>query len=749
MAWAVDENGDPVTFENGIHYIKVVTANHNIAGAFGEKSTEISTVLRTTAQSTDCSTTTAPTAILFTNGSQTSTLTLSRDTQVYEMHLMDLEYFSVGVVGAAETANIYVNNQRITAAELATGFHITEDSLKTTLRIIVQEDDASPLVYIIHLTGEATETSLVSSLSVMAGSLSEAATTDGSTYSVTLEEAAEEISIIPVLVDPDAVYTVNGDSPAETYSLSTGENSFTISVTLEDVTQEITLIVTCPAAEEKSTDTITVTFLLYGDTDHDAETVHTYANDKDQLPVWIAATEYTVSATATVKDVLELALTEAGFTWENAGGNYISSIQGLAEYSNGSNSGWMYLLNGTYASLGIAEQTLTDGDVILFHYTDDYSLENYSGKEEGEEKGAPSTTTDWETIYEAAALYLLATVTEPTVSSIGGEWVVLGLSRSSFAVSEDFYAIYCSNLLALLEEQNGILSNTKYTEYSRVILALTAAGYDVTDVGSLNFLSYLTDYNKVVAQGINGAIFALLALDSYGYAIPDSTDAEVLATREAFLTYILEQELSEGGWSLGTDTADVDITAMVLQALAPYYQTSEAITAAVDRGLLVLSALQEADGGFSGMGSSNCESCAQVLVALTALGIDPLTEEAFLKNGYSLLDALCSYALEDGSFSHLYGQESNAMATEQAFYALVAYSRFLSGENALYNMTDVTITRNVAEDAATAPVLGDTTGFLLYGLLMALGILLMGISVYFRTFFRGKKRASGSYLDEA
>ena len=63
-------------------------------------------------------------------------------------------------------------------------------------------------------------------------------------------------------------------------------------------------------------------------------------------------------------------------SYSNASGNYVSSVNGLSEFDNGKNSGWMYTLNGKYPLLGVSEQKLKDGDRIVFHYTDDYTLEN-------------------------------------------------------------------------------------------------------------------------------------------------------------------------------------------------------------------------------------------------------------------------------------------------------------------------------------------------------------------------------------
>ena len=83
--------------------------------------------------------------------------------------------------------------------------------------------------------------------------------------------------------------------------------------------------------------------------------------------------------------------------------------------------------------------------------------------------------------------------------------------------------------------------------------------------------------------------------------------------------------------------------------------------------------MQNADGGFSSWGSENAESCAQVLLALNALGLDD--DSRFVKNGHSVLDALLTYQNADGGFCHERGGETNLMASEQAACARVARPR--------------------------------------------------------------------------
>ena len=294
-----------------------------------------------------------------------------------------------------------------------------------------------------------------------------------------------------------------------------------------------------------------------------------------------------------------------------------------------------------------------------------------------------STVTDEE--LTQTAQWLMEQIPQPTYGSVGGEWAVFGLARSGVAVPKEYFEVYGENVAAYTAEHGGVLHAKKYTEYSRVILAWTALGKDATDVGGFNLLIPLADFDQTVFQGINGPIFALLALDSGNYEIPENPDANVQATRQMYVDELLARELPDGGWTLTGGEPDVDITAMTLQALAKYREQPD-VAAAVERGLAELSFLQEPDGGYTSWGSSNSESVAQVIVALTELGVS-LTDSRFVKSGNTLVNRLLEFRTENGAFRHIPDGEEDVMATEQGFYALVAVSRAEQGKSTLYTMT--------------------------------------------------------------
>ncbi len=307
---------------------------------------------------------------------------------------------------------------------------------------------------------------------------------------------------------------------------------------------------------------------------------------------------------------------------------------------------------------------------------------------------AGAAELDLEDAVQGSAAYLSKTVSKPQVGSIGGEWAVLALARSGAELPQAYWDNYYAAVEKYVADCGGVLHEKKYTEYSRVILALTAIGADPTDVAGYNLLTPLGDFDKTVWQGINGPVWALIALDSGEYPMPVNDQAKTQATRQMYLEEILSRQLDNGGWNLtdrgGNGQADPDVTGMVLQALSNY-QSQAGVKGAVSRALTYLSQSQEADGGYASHSTSNSESVVQVIVALTSLGID-LEDARFVKNGNTLLDNLLGYRQADGSFLHTSaGTGESLMSCEQGLYGLVAAQRAAQGKSKLYEMDDVTI----------------------------------------------------------
>ena len=206
----------------------------------------------------------------------------------------------------------------------------------------------------------------------------------------------------------------------------------------------------------------------------------------------------------------------------------------------------------------------------------------------------------------------------------------------------------------------------------RIALTLAACGEGANEIGSL--------LDSSAGKGIMSDVYALLVLQN-GYSCKTMTERQLVDE-------VLSLALSDGGWAISGKVSDADTTAMVLQALAAY--EDEAVMAARDRAINLLSAIQTENGGYKSYGAENCESACQVLIALTALGIDPKTDERFIKNGRTVLDAIASYRLENGGYSHLSGGKENTMAARQALLAYAAYEKMSRGEGPLYRFEAVT-----------------------------------------------------------
>lgn len=293
------------------------------------------------------------------------------------------------------------------------------------------------------------------------------------------------------------------------------------------------------------------------------------------------------------------------------------------------------------------------------------------------------------TVIADVSRYVYQAIPSPQVAAVGGEWAVIALARGGYAAEEDYFSGYCHRLEVTLAEKDGVLHERKYTEYARAVLALSALGQDARAVAGWDLTLPLADYEKVLRQGLNGPVWALIALDSANYPVPQDPQAATQATRQMYVDEILSRQLENGGWSLGgTENAQADLTAMALQALAPY-RDQDAVARAVDRALACMSALQDEQGSYHDQGVPNAESCAQVVAALATLGLEQ-DDPRFVKNGGSVLDALMRCYIPGRGFSHVPGgSEPSLMASEQGLYALVAVHRAEEGKTGLYDMTDV------------------------------------------------------------
>ena len=328
------------------------------------------------------------------------------------------------------------------------------------------------------------------------------------------------------------------------------------------------------------------------------------------------------------------------------------------------------------------------------------------------EAEAEVLSPDIDTVLSKVRSYILSKDTKPDYSSI---WNVIGLKRSGLYVPESYINLFYSNVIAYCESKDWQITRAKYSDYSKLILALTAIGVDARDVMGHNLFVYLSDYENVSRQGNNGTIWALIALKSNpAYEIPEDPSAVQQNSEELLVKKVVGMQCQDGGWTLMGTTGDSDMTGMAMQALASYYNKDgyEDVTVAIDKGLAWIEKNQLSSGGFGTMNTETSESVAQIITALCGVGIDCGEDVRFIKNGKWPMTGLFQYYMPEGGFMHVAADAGNngggaggiidGMATEQGLYATVAYRRFLDGETFLYDMSDVAIS------AGTKPVVSPT-----------------------------------------
>lgn len=410
----------------------------------------------------------------------------------------------------------------------------------------------------------------------------------------------------------------------------------------------------------------------------------------------------------TAWDAVKACLDSAKYTYTGSGA-YIKSITDAAghtlkEKGDGKSSGWMFglTLQGgteTLPKTTLDNTYLKDGDTLRLFFTDTYiPLDPTDPAVPGAE------VPGFDEAYAGAKAYIQSAVSAPVVSYLFGEWAVLGQARAKVPLSEAYIAAYYEKVVAYVQKNmgaDGVLvdpesRNPTVTDNERIILALTAIGKDPANVGGENLLKALQ--NKDIMQvtdtsntDINGLVMGLLALNSRNY----TSDTSWLVQA------VLEQQNKDGSWRASADTkpvGDVDMTAMALQALAPYHKDggNETVNTAVEKALNWLS-------GKYRSGYDSSESCAQVVIALSALNLDANTDARFTKTmegkTLSVLGNLLQYrVVENGGFKHQFADKAvNEMATEQALCAMAAYARFTEKANALYDMTDAACAHRFGE----------------------------------------------------
>ena len=377
-----------------------------------------------------------------------------------------------------------------------------------------------------------------------------------------------------------------------------------------------------------------------------------------------------------------------GSTLYNATGSVTTDDSGCADVTFPSAGTWYLWADGGYG--------MEYPDSIVS--TPAYAEVTVTAKEEPapEEPEQPGEAQDVSVVLNATMAQLAATVTEPVFGTTAGEWTVFSLARGNYYAKDNAYftdyydrIVETVNTEAASVNMNGALHKNKSTENSRLIVALSAIGKDATSVGDWDLVEAYSanGLSWIKKQGLNGTIWALIALDSNDYATSDTT------IRQQCVDAILAAQHDDGGWALTanlTYASDPDVTGMALTALYPYRE-QPAVAAACEEAFACLSTIQNDNGTYTSGGAQCAESCSWVIVATTTWGINPDTDSRFIKNGNSVVDGLLAHYLADSAtFQHIIGAGSNAMATDQSCYALVAYDRFVKGKTALYDYSDVT-----------------------------------------------------------
>lgn len=324
---------------------------------------------------------------------------------------------------------------------------------------------------------------------------------------------------------------------------------------------------------------------------------------------------------------------------------------------------------------------------------------------------------DTKKAFEKSGDYIYNTVKEPVTGSVGGDWVMYGLGNAGYKISDAYIEKYVESVKAALDEGYrgtvGILHDKKFTEYARAIIGCTTVGIDATNVGGYDLTAPLADFVNIKWQGMNGPIWALIALDSGDYDVPKYTASYAYGTlteaesdrqnsRQRMIDYILANQYADGGWNLQEKSSsntgrnavsDVDVTGMAMIALAPY-QSQSKVKKAINKAIAYLSEVQHDDGGFDSWGTVNSESCAQAICGLILCGVNPNTDKRFIKNGNSVIDGLMNFYDEStGGFRHVnvasggYEPTVNQMATEQAYYALALFYKSVPAKTSISKLT--------------------------------------------------------------
>ncbi|EEL70188.1 LPXTG-motif cell wall anchor domain protein [Bacillus mycoides] len=397
-------------------------------------------------------------------------------------------------------------------------------------------------------------------------------------------------------------------------------------------------------------------------------------------------------------------------------GTYIKGIDGLMA---GATSGWLYDVNDKSAEVGADSYKLESGDVVAFRYVADWSnmsqqtlqqtldkfgtcktveepkpeepktekpdgkpeepkTEKPDGKPEepktekpdGKPDGKPEdkvTEQPKQEKVEIPAAQLNEAISKTSEKmlqdGIGSDWVAIGLARSGVNVPLETKINYVKPVAEKVKKR---LNRFSATDLARTIIMMNAMNVDPTKVEGQNLVQNLFESDKV--NSVTGYAFTLLALDTKKYEVP----AEAKWNRAALVQALLQAQHTDGGWTYDSSSSkesasNVDVTSMVLAALAPYQDQAD-VKPAIQKAVDYLYKQQLGNGGFAADGQENSNSTAQAIIGLS------LVKDVDHDRLNKAVQNLMSYQLPNGEFKWLPSdQKGSGMATEQAFLALLQF----------------------------------------------------------------------------
>ncbi|WP_242143290.1 MULTISPECIES: DUF4430 domain-containing protein [unclassified Bacillus cereus group] len=474
-----------------------------------------------------------------------------------------------------------------------------------------------------------------------------------------------------------------------------------------------------------------------------ANTVHiTFAEGKtatlaiigeSQRGIILCPKEVSIEDGETAYSLLQKVLGDKVVAENSQYGMFVKGIDGLM---GGATSGWTYDVNDKAAMVGADSYKLTSGDVVAYRFVVDWNNMNQETlqqtvdkigtcktdqnqqeeqkQDSKENKGTEGTiqeNTETEVNDEANKPKEPELEQNPKVEEhqyvdnnavkqqveeaisktsermlqggIGTDWMAVGLSRSGQEVPMEEKINYVQSVTKKVEKR---LHRFSATDIARTVIGLTAMNADPTNVAGQNLIPLL--YQSDTLNSVTGYTFALIALDTKKYEVPVGAKW----SRVALVQEILHAQHTDGGWTYNVESSkenasSVDVTGMVLSALAPY-QNQQEVKEAVAKAEQYLSSKQLENGGFKADGQENANSVAQAVLGLSAIGSNP-TESKFTKKNGNAVQNLLSYQLENGEFKWLPSDtEGNTMATEQALLALIQYKVFLNQNGSIYDWSN-------------------------------------------------------------